>query len=125
MVKIELPLAEVQKLNIEVEGLLKEKLPVYIKFKLHTLKKRMHDSVESMQAIQKELFEKYGYKDNGSYKIRMDSENYTIFTKEMEELSKQNVELEYEPIKLSTIENVESSDNLDIFFKLVIQDNPL
>lgn len=119
MQKIELPLSDVQKLNMEITDLLTARLPVYIKFKLHTLKKKMHDSVETGQNIEKELFEKYGYKDNGTYKIKIDTENYTKFNEEKEELMKEKIELEYEPFKLSVIENVETTASLDIFFKLV------
>jgi len=122
MEKLELTLKELQKLNDEITDLLKEKLPVYIKFKLHTLKKRMINDVESTQTLQKELFEKHGYKENGVYRIKMEGESYELFTKEQEELLKQTVNLEYEPFKLSVLENVESNFNLDTFFKLIIKD---
>jgi len=124
MEKIEFTLAEIQKLNEEISDLLKEKLPVYMKFKLHTLKKKMKDDVDSAQTLQKELFEKYGYKENGTYRIKMDNGNYELFLKEQEELLKHKVELEYEQLKLSVFENVESSANLDMFFKLIIKDIP-
>ena|SRR6188768_2434487 len=124
MEKTEFTLAEVQKLNDEIVDLLKEKLPVYIKFKLHTLKKRLANDVDSAQTLQKELFEKYGYKENGTYRIKMDNGNYELFLKEQEELLKQKVEIEYEQFKLSVLENVESNANLDMFFKLIIKDIP-
>ena len=123
MQKIGLTLLHIQKLDKEIEDLLKDKLPIHVKFKLHTLQKKLHSSVEIATKIEKELFEKYGYKDNGSYKIKMDSENYTIFSKEMEELMKEVVEIDYEPFNLSLIENVETNAALNIFFKLVNQEN--
>lgn len=122
MEKIELTLNELEKLNNEITDLLKEKLPVYIKFKLHTLKKKMANDVDSSQTLQKELFEKYGYKDKGVYKIKMEGDNYELYLKDQDELSKQKVSLEYEQFKLSILENVESNSNLDIFFKLIIKD---
>jgi len=115
-------LKEIQKLNDEINDLLKEKLPVYIKFKLHTVKKKIANDVESSQTLQKELFEKHGYKENGVYRIKMEGESYELFLKEQEELLNQVISLEYEPFKLSILENVESNFSLDLFFKLTLKD---
>ena len=108
-------------MNEEVDGLIREKLPVYIKFWLHKLKKHLTPNVDASTASQKELFDKYGYQENGLFKIKTDTEGYKIYTSETEKMMKQEVEIEYNPFKLSSIENIETSVPLDVFFKLVTE----
>ena len=120
MEKIKLTVAESLKLNEEIDGLINEKLPVHVKFSLHNLKKKVVGYVESFQSTQKELFDKYGYQDGGMYKINKDSEGYKTFVEETDKLMKQEVEIDYNPFKLSTFENIETIVPLDVFFKLVI-----
>jgi len=121
METISLTLTDVLKLNEEVDGLIKEKLPVYVKFWLHKLKKEIAPDVEASQSTQKELFEKYGYEENGMWKIKNDSEGYKTYVAETEAMLKQIIPVEYNPFKLSSIENIETIVPLDVFFRLVTE----
>jgi len=121
MEKKTLTLSEVLKLNEELDGLIKERLPVYVKFWVHKLKKSIMPDVDSAQVSQKELFDKYGYQENGLFKIKTDGEGYKIYMEETDKMMKQPIEIEYNPFKISSIENIETNVPLDIFFKLVTE----
>jgi len=121
MDKKTLPLSEVLKLNDEVDGLIKEKLPIYFKFWLHKLRKNIIPNIDAAQVSQKELFDKYGYEEDGLIKIKPEGEGYKIYMAETEKMMKQPIEIEYNPFDISTIKTLETSVALDIFFKLVVE----
>ncbi len=116
-----LTLAEVLRLNEELDGLVKEKLPVFVKFWVHKLRKSIQSDVEATQVAQKDLFDKYGYEENGMLKIKTEGEGYKIYVSETEKMMKQEIEVSYNPFKLSSIENIDTNVALDVFFRLVTE----
>lgn len=121
MEKTKLLLSEVLKLNEEVDRLIKEKLPIDVKFWLHKLKKNIQPNVDSAQASQKELFEKYGYQEDGMFKIKSDSDGWEIYKVETDKMMKQEIEVEYNPFKLSSMKDFITEVDLNIFFNLVTE----
>jgi hypothetical protein len=121
------------------EGLLREKLKLTTKYWLTELSKKVLAEKTSIESLKEDLIKKHGEEDeNGNIGIQMyidvvKDENGNIvegnpnpkfieFQNDFNTLLQEEKELEYKPINLSELENIESEGNYPTFFKLVVAD---
>jgi hypothetical protein len=121
------------------EGLLSEKLKLTTKYWLTELSKKVTTEKSSVESLKEDLIKKHGEVDeNGNVGIQMyldivkDEDGNTIdgkpnpkfieFQNDFNTLLQEEKELEYKPVNLSELENIESNGNYPTFFKLVIVD---
>jgi hypothetical protein len=119
------------------EGLLSEKLKLTTKYWLTELSKKVLAEKTSVESLKEDLIKKHGEADeNGNIGIQMyidvvKDENGNIvegkpnpkfieFQNDFNTLLQEEKELEYKPVNLSELENIESDGNYPTFFKLVV-----
>ena len=120
-------------------GLLAEKLKLTTKYWLTELSKKVIAEKATVESLKEELIKKHGEADEqGNVGISMyvdvvkDEEGKIVsgnpnpkfieFQNEFNTLLQEEKELEYKPINLNELENIESDGNYPTFFKLVIAD---
>ena len=117
-------------------GLLAEKLKLTTKYWLTELAKKVADEKATVESLKEELIKKHGEADEtGNISIPMyvdivkDEEGNVIdgknnpkfieFQNEFNALLAEEKELEYKPVALAELDNIESDGNYPTFFKLV------
>jgi uncharacterized membrane protein YheB (UPF0754 family) len=110
-----------------VQGLLKERLSIVVKYWLNDLAKKVKAEREEIEALKNDLIKKYGKEDeNGNISIPMFLEDQTVnpdyleFDREFGKLLQTEKELEYKPLKLSDFDGLTTTSNYNTFFKLVV-----
>jgi len=120
-------------------GLLSEKLKLTTKYWLTELSKKVLAEKTSVESLKEDLIKKHGEADeNGNIGIQMyidvvkDEDGNIIegkpnpkfieFQNDFNTLLQEEKELEYKPVNLSELENIESDGNYPTFFKLVVVD---
>jgi len=120
-------------------GLLAEKLKLTTKYWLTELAKKVAAEKTTVETLKEELIKKHGETDEtGNISIPMyidivkdeddkiiDGKNnpkFIEFQTEFNALLQEEKELEYKPVNLSELENIESDGNYPTFFKLVVAD---
>jgi len=120
-------------------GLLSEKLKLTTKYWLTELGKKVTAEKTAVEALKEELIKKHGEADEtGNISIPMytnivkdeagnitSAENnpkFVEFQNEFNALLSEEKELEYKPVALAELENIESDGNYPVFFKLVTVD---
>jgi uncharacterized protein (UPF0216 family) len=120
-------------------GLLAEKLKLTTKYWLTELAKKVAAEKTTVETLKEELIKKHGETDEtGNISIPMyidivkdeddkiiDGKNnpkFIEFQTEFNALLQEEKELEYKPVLLSELENIESDGNYPTFFKLVVAD---
>jgi hypothetical protein len=117
-------------------GLLAEKLKLTTKYWLTELSKKVAAEKAGVESLKEDLIKKHGEADEtGNISIPMyidivkdeegkivDGKNnpkFIEFQDEFNALLQEEKELEYKPVNLSELENIESDGNYPTFFKLV------
>ena len=120
-------------------GLLAEKLKLTTKYWLTELAKKVAAEKTTVETLKEELIKKHGEADEtGNISIPMyidivkdedgkivDGKNnpkFIEFQSEFNALLQEEKELEYKPVSLNELENIESDGNYPTFFKLVVAD---
>ena len=120
-------------------GLLAEKLKLTTKYWLTELAKKVTAEKATVETLKEELIKKHGETDEtGNISIPMyvnivrdeddkmvSAENnpkFIEFQNEFNTLLQEEKELEYKPVNLNELENIESDGNYPTFFKLVVVD---
>jgi hypothetical protein len=120
-------------------GLLAEKLKLTTKYWLTELGKKVAAEKAGVETLKEELIKKHGEADEtGNISIPMyidivkdeegkivDGKNnpkFIEFQNEFNALLQEEKELEYKPVNLNELENIESDGNYPTFFKLVVAD---
>ena len=120
-------------------GLLAEKLKLTTKYWLTELAKKVAAEKATVETLKEELIKKHGEADEtGNISIPMyidivkdeddkiiDGKNnpkFLEFQTEFNALLQEEKELEYKPVNLNELENIESDGNYPTFFKLVVAD---
>ena len=120
-------------------GLLAEKLKLTTKYWLTELAKKVAAEKTTVETLKEELIKKHGEADEtGNISIPMyidivkdeddkiiDGKNnpkFIEFQNEFNALLQEEKELEYKPVNLNELENIESDGNYPTFFKLVVVD---
>ncbi len=152
MKKISLKLLEFYNLDSELNGvtnqqtgekvsngLLSEKLKLTIQYWLTEISRKVAAEKLSVESLKEDLIKHHGDVDeNGNIGIQMyldivkDEDGNIIdgkpnpkfieFQNDFNTLLQEEKELEYKPVNLSELENIESEGNYPTFFKLVITD---
>jgi hypothetical protein len=145
MEKITLKLEEILRLNAELNGLVNQqtgekaftgilsyKMPLTTKYWLMDLAKKTKVEVEACDALRGEIIKKYGEEKDGSFQIQRsikDEEGNDIinpsfisFNNEYSELLMQEKQIEYKPLNINDLSNIESEDVYEILFKLIKTD---
>jgi hypothetical protein len=122
--------------EVKLVGLLAEKLKLTTKYWLTDLAKRVAAEKAFIETLKEDLIKKYGETDRvGNISISMyinivKDENDNIvssepnpifieFQNEFNALLQEEKEIEYKPITLIELENIESNDNYPTIFKLI------
>jgi hypothetical protein len=120
-------------------GLLAEKLKLTTKYWLTELSNKIATEKDTIETLKEELIRKICKTDEtgitsipmyinvvkdekGEIVSRENNPQFLEFQNEFNTLLQEEKELEYKPIKLSEVENIESEGNFPTFFKLVIAD---
>lgn len=145
MEKINLKLAEVVSLAIELngnpqnpeseyKGILNEKMSLTTRYWLNQINKEVSEEKVVVDKFRDELVAKYGdANEDGSISlpafIQEEVDGKTLqklnpsfieFQKEFETLLNQEKEFSYKPLTLAEVENIQTSENCPIFLKLLI-----
>jgi hypothetical protein len=145
MEKINLKLAEVVSLAIELngnpqnpeseyKGILNEKMSLTTRYWLNQINKEVSEEKVIVDKFRDELVAKYGdTNEDGSISLpafiqeEVDGKNlqklnpnFIEFQKEFETLLNQEKEFSYKPLTLAEVENIQTSENCPIFLKLLI-----
>jgi len=92
------------------EGLKKiASLPINIKvsYQLMRLGNKISDELKVFDDKRKELLNKYGEINEGNWKVK--EENMTDFTKDINDILEEDVDIEFEPISLDNLGDVKIS----------------
>ena len=141
MKKINLTLNEIYLLSIELEGftddngnklvvgLLNQNISMTTKYWLKKLSKIVSDIKKEGEEIKNEIIKKYGDEKDGnvSINIYIDDKNgekiinpsYIKVNNEFNKVLQEIHEIEYREIPLSDFEDIKTSDNYEIIYKLV------
>jgi hypothetical protein len=149
MEKISLKLSEFYQLDAELngqvnqqngekvsKGLLNEKIKLTTKYWLTDLAKKVAAEKEAIEKARTELIQKFGEADQtgnisiplyvneqvneeGQVVSREINPKFVEFQNEFNTLLEEERELEHKGFKLEELENVESDENYQIFFKLI------
>lgn len=149
MEKISLKLSEFYQLDAELngqvnqqngekvsKGLLNEKIKLTTKYWLTDLSKKVAAEKEAIEKARTELIQKFGEADQtgnisiplyvneqvneeGQVVSREINPKFVEFQNEFNTLLEEERELEHKGFKLEELENVESDENYQIFFKLI------
>ena len=91
--------------NEPLTKLLKQKFPVKTSYALVQLAHKLTEQLEIINQVRLGLVEKYGEKGEGGQTIvKEDGPNWQKFTEEFDELMSQEVEIEFEKVKLPDFE---------------------
>ena len=118
------------------QGLLAEKLKLTTKYWLTELSKKVAAEKAGVESLKEDLIKKHGEADEtGNISIPMyidivkdeegnivDGKNnpkFIEFQTEFNALLQEEKELEYKPVSINELENIESEGNYPVFFKLV------
>lgn len=149
MEKISLKLSEFYQLDVELngqvnqqtgekvsKGLLNEKVKLTTKYWLTDLAKKVTAEKEAIEKVRTELIQKHGEADeqgnvsipfyineqideDGNIISRIVNPKFVEFQNEFNTLLEETRDLEHKGFKLDELDSVESSDNYEIFFKLI------
>lgn len=141
MAEYKLTLAQVLNLSIELEGhkdqqsgevkvkgILNQELNLLAKYWLTKLAKTVSEEKAKIEALRNELVRKYGeVDDSGNIQIKIYTDEtqtavnpkYIEFNQEFSTLLAEKTTINYEPIKLSLISKIDTTENYVILFDLV------
>lgn len=132
MEKIKLPLYQILELEQEivgydkpdvdedkkhVNGFLELNIDQASKYYVHRLLSKIQDEKKIIESSKLDLFKKYGNEEDG--KLVIGQENQQNFLQELNDLMSNEIELEYKPIKIETLEKIVDKVFFNILYKLV------
>lgn len=83
-----------------LEKLMKEKFPVKVSYKLALLASVIEGQLNVIENVRRNLVNKYGENDGQNTSVKPNSGNWSSFISEMNELLDQEINLEFEKVKL-------------------------
>lgn len=111
-----------------VKGILNQELSLLAKYWLTRLAKTIADEKAKVETLRNELVKKYGEEDgNGNVQIKIfsDEENKTVspkyieFSNEFSTLLAEQVTITAEPIKLSLLSKIDTTENYVVLYTFV------
>lgn len=115
------------------QGLLSQKLSLKTKYWLTDLSKKVKTETDACESLKNELIKKYGEEKEGGQIgietfIKGDDDKQVLnpafieFEKEYSALLKEEREIEYKPLSINDLGDVETSENYSIIYSLIIAD---
>jgi hypothetical protein len=127
MTTVTLSISEFFSLKNELEGmegrtgLLKQSLPLPVKFKLLQVYKRVSEVVTDIDKVQKDTIMKYGKEmENGNFLVSTESEFYEECTNQLNDLFKTEQELTVPEFTLEMF-NIETDEIYPVFLDKLIK----
>jgi len=133
MEKIKLPLYQILELEQEIigydkpnsldevskhiNGFIELEINGAIKYYIHRLLSKIQEEKKLIESSKLELFKKYGKEEDGQLVIIPENQQY--FIQELNDLMLNEIELEYKPIKIETLEKIVDATVFNILYKLV------
>jgi hypothetical protein len=133
MEKIKLPLYQILELEQEilgydkpnvlegekkhVNGFVELEINGAIKYYTHRLLLKIQEEKKLIESSKLELFKKYGHEEDGN--IVVSPEKQDLFMQELNDLMLSEIELEYKPISIETLEKITDSTVFNILYKLI------
>jgi hypothetical protein len=104
------------------QGILKQKMSLKVKIYLQRLNKIVSEEFNLFEDAKKELFEKYGERENDSFFIK--KENEELFRKELEEILSADKTIDIyalwsSDLTLDNLASIETDEYYPILFKLI------
>ena len=134
MEKIKLPLYQILELEQEiigynkpntsnedtkhVTGFLELNIDQASKYYIHRLLSKIQEEKKIIESSKLELFKKHGKEDEDG-NIVVTNENQQYFLEELNDLLSNEIELEYKPIKIETLEKIVDEVFFNVLYKLV------
>jgi len=115
------------------QGLLSQKLSLKTKYWLTDLHKKVKTETDACESLKNELIKKYG-EEKGDGQIGIDTfikgdedkqvlnTAFIEFEKEYSALLKEEREIEYKPLSINDLGDVETSENYNIIYSLIVAD---
>ena len=133
MKKIKLPLYQILDLEQEIlgydkpnstnevsnhiNGFIELEVNGAIKYYVHRLLSKIKEEKILIETSKLELFKKYGKEEDGQLIIIPENQQY--FIQELNDLMLNEIELEYKPIKIETLEKIVDTTVFNILYKLI------
>lgn len=125
---LKISIKDLFQLQDEVNAILRNKLTILVRYNLSELKKTVDDLVLVATNMRDELVTKYGEKDASGtpiikiYKDEATKEKNPVFeefSKEWSKILANEKQLNYTPIDLELIKNLETETHLEVIFRLL------
>jgi len=125
---LDITLKELSAIISSLNSFVQVPIPAKYSWRLGRVMKKLQVEVESFTDQRSKLFEKYGEeveseseeKKMQGVQFKIKAEHMDVFTKELNDLLQETIEIEFDPIPISLIEdsNMTIADmvNLDVFF---------
>lgn len=116
--------------DVLFKGFCDQKISLKEKYWISKVVDFLKKEQERVEKMKNELIKKYGVEQDGTVTIPMfieekENPNYVKFVEEYQELLKEEIEIKYRPISLSSLENINTEEKYEILFKLVLEDETI
>jgi hypothetical protein len=115
---VELTLGEIKNLEHSFTKLVEQDLPVRLAYRLGKILKQINNELEHIENLRIALVKKYGTNDEKTNTINVSIDKLEAFLQEWTELLNEKVNLDFEKIKLSELEELEIKITPIDFIKL-------
>lgn len=116
-----------------VKGFLNQKVPLITKYEQSPLSELLKNEKEVINGLRNDLIKEYGVEENGNTIVKATIEetdkngetkqivnpNFELLNKAFEDLINQEKEIEYTPIKLQALSNIETEENYVMLYNLI------
>lgn len=106
-------LAEIRYMKEPLDKFLKNQLPVKTSWRLGKLARQIEKEFIDLENERIRLVQKYGTPDETTGEIRVQDENIKTFLDEFSEILKEEVDIEFTPVEVSSIGDIKI-DTLDL-----------
>jgi hypothetical protein len=120
--------------EILIKGFINHKLPLIDKYKLNPLSEFLQSEKEKLIKVKEDLLNQYGILDDNGQKhipvyiesindlgetIKTPNDNFIKINKEFSLLLNETIKIEYNPIRLELLSQVETEENYHYLYKLI------
>jgi len=94
--------------------LTKEKLPGKTSYDIIKLTREINNEIDVIEKVRLGLVEKYGEKTGNAIEVKRDSQNHVEFVKEMNEVLDQEIDLNFDKVKIKVSDVSITPNNLAV-----------
>jgi len=106
---MKIKLSEILNSKDSIGKLLERELPIRISFRLTKLIKELDPELQIIEKHRIKLVEKYGKKNEENGNTEVSGDSVADFSKEFNTLLEEELDIDYEPIPISSLENISLS----------------